>query len=106
MKMPRSGECPTEHARLQPVGGVKSGCRTGRARPSRTRERSLAFAAGARYGRRVRGAIVAAIVTVAAIVAFAGGVARADIYSYEDKEGRWHEELARGDDRPETDVEG
>jgi hypothetical protein len=25
---------------------------------------------------------------------------------YEDKEGRWHEEIARGDDRPETDVEG
>jgi hypothetical protein len=26
--------------------------------------------------------------------------------SYEDKRGRWHDELARGDDRPETDVEG
>jgi hypothetical protein len=26
--------------------------------------------------------------------------------SWEDKEGRWHEEVARGDDRPETDVEG
>jgi Uncharacterized protein conserved in bacteria (DUF2188) len=26
--------------------------------------------------------------------------------TYEDKEGRWHEEIARGDDRPETDVEG
>jgi hypothetical protein len=26
--------------------------------------------------------------------------------SYEDKEGRWHDEVARGDDRPETDVEG
>jgi Uncharacterized protein conserved in bacteria (DUF2188) len=26
--------------------------------------------------------------------------------SYEDKEGRWHEEVARGDDRPETEVEG
>jgi hypothetical protein len=26
--------------------------------------------------------------------------------SYEDKRGRWHEEQARGDDRPETDVEG
>jgi hypothetical protein len=26
--------------------------------------------------------------------------------SWEDKDGRWHEELARGDDRPETDVEG
>jgi len=26
--------------------------------------------------------------------------------SYEDKQGRWHDELARGDDRPETDVEG
>jgi hypothetical protein len=25
---------------------------------------------------------------------------------YEDKDGRWHEEVARGDDRPETDVEG
>ena len=24
--------------------------------------------------------------------------------SWEDKEGRWHEEVARGDDRPETDV--
>ena len=26
--------------------------------------------------------------------------------SYEDKQGRWHDEMARGDDRPETDVEG
>ena len=26
--------------------------------------------------------------------------------SYEDKDGRWHSEVARGDDRPETDVEG
>lgn len=26
--------------------------------------------------------------------------------SYEDKKGRWHNELSAGDDRPETDVEG
>jgi hypothetical protein len=26
--------------------------------------------------------------------------------SWEDASGRWHEELARGDDRPETDVVG
>jgi hypothetical protein len=26
--------------------------------------------------------------------------------SYEDKDGRWHDEVAAGDDRPETDVEG
>ena len=26
--------------------------------------------------------------------------------SYEDKEGRWHEELSGGRDRPETDVKG
>ncbi len=26
--------------------------------------------------------------------------------SYEDKEGRWHDELSKGGDRPETDVEG
>ncbi len=26
--------------------------------------------------------------------------------SWEDTEGRWHEELAGGGDRPETDVEG
>jgi hypothetical protein len=26
--------------------------------------------------------------------------------TYEDKDGRWHEELSRGDDRPEADVEG
>ena len=26
--------------------------------------------------------------------------------SYEDKEGRWHDEVARGDDRPETEVKG
>jgi hypothetical protein len=26
--------------------------------------------------------------------------------SYEDKEGRWHDEVSAGDDRPETDVEG
>ena len=25
---------------------------------------------------------------------------------YEDQEGRWHEEVSRGDDRPETEVEG
>jgi hypothetical protein len=26
--------------------------------------------------------------------------------SYEDKEGHWHDEVAAGDDRPETDVKG
>ena len=26
--------------------------------------------------------------------------------SWEDKEGRWHDEIASGKDRPETDVEG
>ena len=26
--------------------------------------------------------------------------------TYEDKEGRWHVEVAKGDDRPETDVTG
>jgi hypothetical protein len=26
--------------------------------------------------------------------------------SYEDKQGRWHQEVAEGDDRPETEVEG
>ena len=26
--------------------------------------------------------------------------------SYEDTKGRWHDEVAKGDDRPETDVEG
>jgi hypothetical protein len=26
--------------------------------------------------------------------------------TWEDKNGKWHEELARGDDRPETEVEG
>ncbi len=26
--------------------------------------------------------------------------------SWEDGQGKWHDELARGDDRPETDVEG
>ena len=25
---------------------------------------------------------------------------------YEDKDGRWHEEISSGDDRPEVDVEG
>jgi hypothetical protein len=25
---------------------------------------------------------------------------------YEDKDGRWHDEVSAGDDRPETDVEG
>jgi hypothetical protein len=29
----------------------------------------------------------------------------ADI-AYEDEAGRWHEEVAGGDDRPETEVEG
>jgi hypothetical protein len=26
--------------------------------------------------------------------------------SYEDKTGHWHDEIAPGDDRPETDVQG
>ena len=26
--------------------------------------------------------------------------------SYEDKEGRWHDEVSAGTDRPETDVKG
>ena len=26
--------------------------------------------------------------------------------SYEDKDGRWHEEVSAGNDRPETDVTG
>jgi hypothetical protein len=26
------------------------------------------------------------------------------VISYEDREGRWHQELSGGDDRPETDV--
>jgi hypothetical protein len=26
--------------------------------------------------------------------------------SWEDAQGKWHEEIARGDDRPETDVQG
>jgi hypothetical protein len=26
--------------------------------------------------------------------------------AWEDKDGHWHSELARGDDRPTTDVEG
>jgi hypothetical protein len=26
--------------------------------------------------------------------------------SYEDKKGRWHDELSRGNDQPETDVDG
>jgi Uncharacterized protein conserved in bacteria (DUF2188) len=26
--------------------------------------------------------------------------------SWEDTDGKWHEEVARGDDRPETEVEG
>ena len=26
--------------------------------------------------------------------------------SYEDKEGRWHDEVSRGDDRPDTEVQG
>jgi len=26
--------------------------------------------------------------------------------SWEDGKGKWHEEVARGDDRPETEVEG
>jgi hypothetical protein len=26
--------------------------------------------------------------------------------SYEDKQGRWHDELSKGTDRPETEVEG
>jgi hypothetical protein len=26
--------------------------------------------------------------------------------SYEDRDGRWHEEVSRGDDRPDTEVQG
>jgi len=28
------------------------------------------------------------------------------VISYEDEKGHWHHEVASGDDRPETDVEG
>jgi hypothetical protein len=30
---------------------------------------------------------------------------KTEAIEYEDAEGKWHEELARGDDRPITDVE-
>ena len=30
---------------------------------------------------------------------------RTEAIEYEDENGKWHRELARGDDRPETDVE-
>jgi hypothetical protein len=30
---------------------------------------------------------------------------RTEIIEFEDEHGKWHSELARGDDRPETDVE-
>jgi hypothetical protein len=30
---------------------------------------------------------------------------RTEAIEYEDENGKWHTELARGDDRPETDVE-
>jgi len=30
---------------------------------------------------------------------------RTEAIEYEDERGKWHSELARGDDRPETDVE-
>jgi hypothetical protein len=30
---------------------------------------------------------------------------RTEAIMYEDKEGNWHQELARGDDRPEADVQ-
>lgn len=32
--------------------------------------------------------------------------ARAAAISWEDENGQWHEELSRGDDRPEATVEG
>jgi hypothetical protein len=31
---------------------------------------------------------------------------QATAISYEDAQGRWHDELAAGDDRPSTEVEG
>jgi Uncharacterized protein conserved in bacteria (DUF2188) len=31
---------------------------------------------------------------------------RTTAISWEDKDGRWHQELSKGDDRPETDVKG
>ena len=37
-----------------------------------------------------------------------GGAAlpgRRETIEYQDEEGNWHEELARGDDRPETEVQ-
>jgi len=33
-------------------------------------------------------------------------VGETTVISYEDEEGHWHHEVASGDDRPETDVEG
>ncbi len=29
---------------------------------------------------------------------------RTEVIQYEDANGKWHEETARGDDRPETDI--
>ena len=34
----------------------------------------------------------------------AAGSGQTEAIEYEDSEGKWHEELARGDDRPITDV--
>ena len=38
--------------------------------------------------------------------ATAGGLAARTTISYEDKDGRWHDERSAGTDRPETDVKG
>ena len=35
-----------------------------------------------------------------------GAPGEATSISYEDKEGRWHDELSAGDDRPQTNVKG
>ena len=35
-----------------------------------------------------------------------GAPGEATSISYEDKDGRWHDELSGGDDRPQTNVKG
>ena len=55
---------------------------------------------------RLPGFVVAADVVTEEVVGEQQVPGEATTISWEDKNGRWHDEPSRGDDRPQTDVEG
>ena len=80
----------------------------GQARTEANARLEAAFAAHPRAASqliRAQAHLTDVLVTVAHRVAMEQQVAgQTQAIQYEDAEGNWHEELARGDDRPEADV--